>query len=65
MDTIGFIIIDTIVIFLISLDDIGSILVDLAFHIWVIVSMINLLRSRIELNRITKEELAKPGILDN
>jgi len=63
--TIGFIIIDTIVMFLVSLDDIGSILVDLAFHIWVIVSMINLLRSRIELNRITREELAKPGILGN
>jgi len=48
-----------------AFNDISSIVLEVAFHIWVIMVLVNLLRSRIELNRVVKAELTKTGILRN
>jgi len=57
--TIVFIGIDTLVLFFLSLEDIGTILIDFAFHVWVLITMINLYRSRLALNKSVRDELSK------
>jgi len=51
MVIIVFIAIDTLVLFFFSLDDIGTSLIDFAFHVWVLFTMINLYRTRVAMDK--------------
>jgi len=50
--TIVFIGIDTLVLFFLSLENIGSSLIDFAFHVWVLFTLINLYKARVAMNKI-------------
>jgi len=63
--TIIFVIIDTVVLVLLSLDDIAASTIDIIFHIWVLIAMINLFRARLALNKTVTEELTNAKIIDD